>query len=67
MDFVLFETLERYLCFVPGCLANFPNLASFHKRISELQAIAKYRSSPQFQRIKTRFNGRSAKFGVGEY
>jgi len=66
-DFVLFELLERLQNLVPDCLSAHQNLTAFHARIEALPAIAKYRSSPSFQKIKTRFNNRIAKFGAGKY
>jgi len=64
-DFNLFELLERLSALVPDCLAKFPNLGSFHARVLALPAIAKYRASPSFQKIKTRHNNRAAFFGNG--
>jgi len=65
LDFLLFENLERYTALVPDCLAKFPNLGSFHARVAALPAIAKYRESPGYQKIKTRYNNRTAFFGNG--
>jgi len=67
MDFSLFELLERYNALVPGCYAKHANLAAFHQRVEALPAIAKYRASPAFLKMKTRFNGRFASFGGGDY
>jgi len=64
-DFNLFELLERLSALVPDCLAKFPNLESFHARVAALPAIAEYRASPSFQKIKTRHNNRAAFFGNG--
>jgi len=64
-DFNLFELLERLCALVPDCLAKFPNLGSFHARVAALPAIAKYRESPGYQKIKTRYNNRTAFFGNG--
>jgi len=65
LDFVLFELLERLTTLVPDCLTKFANLAAFHTRIAALPGVAKYRNSPTFQKMKTRFNGPMAKFGHG--
>uniref|UniRef100_A0A2P2HXY9 glutathione transferase n=1 Tax=Hirondellea gigas TaxID=1518452 RepID=A0A2P2HXY9_9CRUS len=66
-DFLLFETIERFVAFMPTCLASFEHLSAFQARIADLPAIKTYRSSPEFQKIRTRFTGRSAKWGAGEY
>ncbi|XP_018007492.1 glutathione S-transferase Mu 1-like isoform X2 [Hyalella azteca] len=63
VDFILFETLERYVALVPTCLDSYANLQSFHKRIEDIPSIKKYRSSPEFAKIKEQFNGPMAKFG----
>jgi len=65
MDFVLLELLERLILLVPDCLATHENLTKFHARMLALPGVAKYRRSPSFQKIKTRFNGPKAKFGHG--
>ncbi|XP_018027501.1 glutathione S-transferase class-mu 26 kDa isozyme 51 [Hyalella azteca] len=65
VDFVLFETLERYVALVPTCLDSYANLQAFHKRIEDIPSIKKYRSSPEFTKIKDKFNGPMAKFGSG--
>jgi len=67
LDFVLFETLERYDALVPDCFTKFSSLVSFHARIAALPAIAKYRASPAFRKISDRFNNRHAPFGHGTY
>jgi len=67
MDFVLFELLERLQSLVPDCISAHKNLVAFHARVLALPAIAKYRSSPSFKKIETRFNGRAAQFGGGKY
>jgi len=66
-DFVLFELLEMFRNMVPDCTSAHQNLTAFHTRIEALPAIAKYRSSPAFLKVKTRFNNRIAKFGAGKY
>jgi len=65
-DFLLFAVLERFLSLAPHCLSPHQNLTAFHKRIEALPAIAKYRSSPAFQRIKACFNNGYASFGTGK-
>jgi len=65
MDFVLLEILERLTLLVPDCLAKHANLTKFHARMLALPGVAKYRSSPSFQKIKTRFNSPLAHFGHG--
>jgi len=66
-DFVLFEMLERLQSLVPDCCSAHKNLTEFHARIEALPAIAKYRSSPAYEKVKTRFNGRMAAHGGGKY
>jgi len=66
-DFLLFELLERYSALMPSCMEAHPSLKEFHARMLALPGIAKYRQSASFQKIKTRFNGRMASFGGGEY
>jgi len=67
VDFALFELLERYAALVPGCYAGHANLAAFHARVAALPAVAAYRASPAFLKMKTRLNGRFASFGGGDY
>jgi len=66
-DFCLFELLDRFQALVPDCTSAYQNLTAFHARILALPAIAKYRSSPSFQKVETRFLGKHAKFGAGKY
>jgi len=65
VDFVLLELLERLTALVPDCLAKHANLVAYHARMLALPGVAKYRASPTFQKMKTRFNGPIAKFGAG--
>ncbi|KAF2352728.1 Glutathione S-transferase C-terminal [Trinorchestia longiramus] len=65
IDFLLLETLDRFVELIPGCLNAHANLQDFQKRILDLPNIKKYRDSPCFQKIKARYNGPFAKFGSG--
>lgn len=65
-DFGMFELLERFELVSPGCLSSYPSLKAYHKRFSELPAIAKYINSPRFQKIKSRINPRMSKIGAGD-
>jgi len=64
-DFLLLETVERYVTLIPDLLDSHPELKEFHKKITELPAIAKYRATDGFQKIKNRFNAPFAAFGSG--
>jgi hypothetical protein len=64
-DFLLFETLERYLALMPSCLDSHASLQAFHKRIEDIPSIQKYRSSPEFLNLKDKFHLPMAKFGTG--
>jgi len=65
IDFSMLELLERYMALVPSCITGHPNLLAFHKTITALPAIAKYRSSSSFLDIKNKFNNKIASFGSG--
>jgi len=64
-DFLLLETVERYVLLIPDLLDSHPELKEFHKKMTELPAIAKYRATDGFQKIKNRFNAPFAAFGSG--
>ncbi|KAF2353730.1 Glutathione S-transferase N-terminal [Trinorchestia longiramus] len=65
LDFVLLETLDRFVQLIPSCLNAHANLQDYQKRILELPNVKKYRDTPSFQQIKARYYGPTAKFGSG--
>ncbi|KAF2365379.1 Glutathione S-transferase N-terminal [Trinorchestia longiramus] len=65
-DFLVLEQLDRYLDLCPKALDEFPSLQAFQKRMLDLPGVKARRSSPSFQKIKTRHYGRMAKAGHGE-
>jgi len=67
VDFWLLELQERYLFFMPTCFDDKPTLKAYHNRMLTLPGVAKYRQSESFKLVQTRFNGRFAQMGVGDY
>ena len=67
VDFFMYESLDRVQSILPTFAAKYPNIQAYQKRIRDLKGIKEYMASPRFQKIKTRFNGRQAAFGAGDY
>ena len=47
-DFIIWEMLEQHEMFKPGCLADLPKLAAYHKRFKEEPKIKKFMESPKY-------------------
>jgi len=48
LDFVLYESLDVNVMFVPGILDDFPRVAAYKAKIDALPRIAAYRASDRF-------------------
>jgi len=62
VDFLLFETLERWLVFCPTLLQGQPGLEAFHQRMAALPGVVAYRASPIGLKVKARLNNPMAAF-----
>jgi len=63
-DFILWELLDQYLLFKPGCLSELPKLAAYHQRFKDEPKIKKFMKSPKF--FKGPCNNKMADWG-GSY
>ena len=67
VDFCLYEGLEKIETLAPITDPKYAAIQAYLQRIRDLKGVKEYMASARYQKIKTRFNGRQASWGVGDY